>query len=207
MPESASGSEPAEVRAFVALPRDPTWAESARLFVEAMLPVSPHTSWSRTDTWHVTVKFVGRAPAADLETFARSLALLAAAVPAGDLRTDGAAVFPPRGPTRVLGLGFARTRALEDLEAFAAAAEKEARTLGLQPEDRAFRPHVTLARMRAPWPREAVDFFRRAAAEWKFPDFEMRAGVLYGSRLARGGAVHTPIARWPFRATGEGASA
>ncbi len=207
MREAGSACDGPGVRAFVAVPRDRLWSESARLFVESMVPVSPHSAWSRPDSWHVTVKFLGHAPANALEAFARALAPVAAAVPTGSLRTEGAAVFPSRGPARVLGLGFARTRALEDLEAFAVAAEGEARTLGLQQEDRGFRPHVTLARVRAPWPHDAVDRFRRAAAEWKFPDFEMRAGVLYGSRLARGGAVHTPIARWPFRATGAGASA
>ncbi|MEP7131931.1 MAG: RNA 2',3'-cyclic phosphodiesterase [Acidobacteriota bacterium] len=202
-PETAAQT----IRAFVAVPRDPLWSESARQFVETLRPGCPAASWTRPSGWHLTLKFLGDAPADSLETFARRLAPVARAVPAGALKPGPSTVFPSRGPARVLGLGFARTRTLEDLEALAGAAETLARGLGLQREDRAFHPHATLARVRAPWPREAVDRFRREAAEWKFPDFAVSACVLYGSRLAPGGAVHTPVAEWPFARNGAGAGA
>ena len=207
MPEAGSAGAAPALRAFVAVPRDPFWSESARQFVETLRPVSPDAAWTRPAAWHLTLKFLGDASADALETFAHALSPAVTALPPGTLRVEGATVFPPRGAARVLGLGFARARTLEDLEALAFAAEREARSLGLQREERAFHPHVTLARVRSPWPREAVDRFRRAAAEWKFPDFPVRASVLYRSRLAPGGAVHTPIAEWPFGATGAGATA
>ncbi len=202
-PETAAQT----IRAFVAVPRDPLWSESARQFVETLRPGCPAASWTRPSAWHLTLKFLGDAPAGSLETFARRFAAAAGAVPAGALGPGAATVFPPRGPARVLGLGFARTRTLEDLEALAGAAETSARSLGLQREDRALHPHVTLARVRAPWPREAVDRFRRGAAEWEFPDFAVGACVLYASRLAPGGAVHTPISEWLFARDGARAGA
>ncbi|MEO8190741.1 MAG: RNA 2',3'-cyclic phosphodiesterase [Acidobacteriota bacterium] len=207
MPDIADRAAALTVRAFVAVPRDPLWSESARQFVETVRPTCPDSAWTRPSAWHLTLKFLGDAPADSLETFALRFAPAAAAVPAGALRPGGPIVFPPRGPARVLGLGFARTRTLEDLEALAGAAETLARGLGLQREDRAFHPHATLARVRAPWPREAVDRFRRKAAEWTFPDFAVSACVLYGSRLAPGGAVHTPVAEWLFARDGAGAGA
>ena len=108
---------------------------------------------------------------------------------------------------RVLGLGFARTGWLEDLDGLASTAEREARRLGLKREDRAFHPHVTLARIQTRWRSDAVERFRRAAGEWNLPEFRAQACVLFGSRLGPGGAVHTPLSEWPFRAAGRGATA
>ncbi len=195
------------MRVFVAVPRDPAWSESARAFVATLRPASPDAAWTRPAAWHLTIKFLGNAPAKALEIFARALEPAATALPSGTLIAGPATVFPPRGPARVLGLGFERTLTLEALETFAAAAELEARSLGLQREERPFHPHVTFARLRSAWPPQAVERFRRAASQWRFPEFPVRACVLYASRLEPGGAVHTPIAEWPFAGAGAGATA
>ncbi len=114
------------------------------------------------------------------------------------LEPGGAAVFPERGRPRVLGLGFAPTADLEALRALAEAAETVVRLAGLPPEDRPFHPHVTLARLRDPWPAPAVETFRREAGEWDLPPWKVRACVLFESRLDPGGAVHTPLRTLPF---------
>jgi 2'-5' RNA ligase len=52
---------------------------------------------------------------------------------------------------------------------------------------------VTLARIRSPWPREAVEKFRREADAWSLPPFRLSAVVLYESRLGPSGASHIPL--------------
>ncbi|MCA1579885.1 MAG: RNA 2',3'-cyclic phosphodiesterase [Acidobacteria bacterium] len=211
MPEARSAQPRAAdgpaVRAFLAIPRDPAWGESAARLVEALRPTSPDAAWTRPESWHVTIKFLGDGTPEALEDFSRALAPAASAVRSGALFPGGATVFPSRGPARVLGLGFARSASLEDLEGLASAAEREARRLGLKQEDRPFHPHVTLARLPSRWPRDAVERFRRVAGEWKVPAFRAAACVLFGSRLGPRGAVHIPLAEWAFRADGAGATA
>jgi 2'-5' RNA ligase len=189
------------IRAFLALPPDPEWGESALGLVEELRPVSPPASWTRPAACHLTLKFLGGATREALASFAEGIARPASETDPGLLPPAGGAVFPPRGPARVLAAGFAPSPALSGLERLAAAAEALSRRLGLEREDRPFRPHVTLARLRRRWPAAAIDRFRQAAASWPLPAWKARRCVLYASRLGPSGAVHTELATWPFGAS------
>lgn len=189
------------VRAFLAIPADPGWSEAASGLVSELRPQSPPASWTRPSAWHLTVKFLGTASRDALEAFGRAIGSAAGSLAPGELSSAGAAVFPASGPPRVLAVGFAPGPALESVRSLASAAESEARRAGLEREDRPYRPHVTLARLKnrkSRWPREAVERFREAAASAPFPGFPVRSCVLYASRLDPAGAVHTALAEWPF---------
>jgi 2'-5' RNA ligase len=190
------------VRAFFALPPDPEWGESALSLVEALRPVSPPASWTKPSSWHLTLKFLGQATREALASFAEAMRGAASEASGGVLPSGGPAVFPGRGPARVLGVGFAPSAALSSVERLAARAEREARLLGLESEDRPFRPHVTLARLRARWPAAAVERFRSTVAAWPLPGWRMQRCVLYASRLGPAGATHTEIAHWPLKGEG-----
>jgi 2'-5' RNA ligase len=86
-------------------------------------------------------------------------------------------------------------------------AEDAARRVGADREDRPFRPHVTFARLRRPWPRAAVATYEREVGGWAFPLWPVRGCVLYSSRLGPEGAVHTPLAEWSFAENVPSASA
>ena len=191
-------TEAETVRAFLALPPDPEWGASARGLVEELRPVSPPASWTRPSSWHLTLKFLGQATREALLAFAEAIATPASEAAPGELPSGGPAVFPSRGPARVLAAGFAASPALSALEGLAAAAEASSRRLGLEREERPFRPHVTLARLRAKWPASAVERFRGTTAAWPLPPWKARRCVLYASRLGPGGAVHTELAEWPL---------
>jgi 2'-5' RNA ligase len=154
------------------------------------------------------VHFLGEISQAQAAAFSEDIATRAAAVPEGDLVADGAVVFPPRGAARVLGVGFAPTSFTGALGELAeAAASLAPNTRGPKPEARRFRPHVTFARIRRPWPPAAVEQYRSAVGEWRVSAWRARSCVLYRSRLDPGGAVHTPIQSWSFAAAALGAPA
>src|SRR5512141_321195 len=197
----------AAVRAFLALPTDPAWAASASEFVASLGCELPRASWTRPSAWHLTIKFLGEAPREALEAFAREIAPGASATVPGDLAPGGATVFPPRGPAKVLGIGFAPSAALDGLATLAAAAEAASRRLSLAREDREFHPHITLARVKDRWPRDPVARYRERAAAWRFPAWRARSCVLYASRLDAAGAVHTPLAEWAFEGAAAGVPA
>jgi len=123
------------------------------------------------------------------------------------LPPGGPVVFPPHGRPRVVGVGFAAGPAAGALADAARTAERAARAIGAEPEERPYRPHVTLARLREPWDRGSVDAFREAAGAWPFPDWRVRSIVLYASRLDPSGAVHTPLKEWPAEAALRGTTA
>ena len=186
------------MRVFLALPRDRMWIESAREFVSRARKNSPDASWTREESWHVTLKFLGEIDAAMAREYAASIAPHALAALAGEMPRGEAVVFPPRGPARVVGVGFGPSPVLESVAELASRAEAAARALGLPSEDRGFHPHVTLARIRRPWPPASVEEFRTEAGSWAFPAWHTRSVVLYESRLGREGATHTPLEEWSF---------
>lgn len=192
------------MRVFLAVPADAGWVDSARRLVDRLRTDSPNASWTRPESWHVTLKFLGETSEDDAERFADAFGEAAARAPGGSLAPGGALLLPHSGRPRVLGVGFASdSSALAALGSLARAAESAFRGLGGAAEDRPFHPHVTLARLRSPWPRPAVDAYRRAADEWAFPAWPVRTCVLYRSRLASSGAVHVPLREWALAPAAE----
>ncbi len=191
------------VRAFLAVPTDPGWGESARAFMADVRSGLPEASWTRPESWHLTLKFLGEVSRGVLSRFAAAVGSASARVAALSLPTRGSVVFPPRGPARVLGVGFVLEGEAAGLATLAREAEDGARALGLAAERRPFLPHVTLARLRRPWPGAAVARFCEAADAWAFPAWPVRSCILYESRLSSEGAVHTPVGQWALGVAGE----
>jgi 2'-5' RNA ligase len=171
-----------------------------RLFVALELPADARSAlagWAAVaapaamrrvpaDNLHVTLAFLGARTAADAEAVAGLLDGLAR--PLGELAVDGALWLPPRRPG-VLAVALRAGPALAELHADLAGALADA--IGFEPERRALRPHVTVARA----PR---DVRLRAAAPDPPPPaliLEPEALVLYRSHTGPGGARYEPLAR------------
>ena len=149
--------------------------------------------WVRPEGVHVTLRFLGevapdRLP--ELSPLWREVA--ATSVPA-EVEVGGLGTFPPRGRPRVLWVGL-RDRSGGSLAACAAALEAAARGAGFPPEERAFAPHLTLARAAAgAGPRRPEP---RGAALGVFRAEEI---TLFRSVPGRGGAAYTALERYPLR--------
>lgn len=136
--------------------------------------------------WHLTLRFLGEIDQVTVER-------LLAAIDQADLGARfklalrGLGAFPrPRKATVVwLGVTEGRDR-LEDLADVAEAAAVDA---GVGPEDRPFRPHLTLSRVR---PEEDVTGLVEAGIDlgvgWRCESI-----VVYRSQLGRGGARYEPL--------------
>ena len=181
------------MRAFLAVPPDPAWTARVVDLLGPLRPSMPPASWTRPETWHLTLRFFGDIEPEAAERCAEETFLAAGRSAGGELPFGGSVAFPPRGRPRVMGLGFARSPGLAELETLAREAEAAARRAGAEPEDRGYHPHVTLARIRSPWPHGAVERFRREADAWDLPPFRLSGVVLYQSRLGPAGATHTPL--------------
>jgi len=174
------------------------WGESAKGLVERLRSALPAASWTKPESWHLTLKFLGDVRRSALEEFGTAIAEACAEAVAGEIQAQGAVVFPPHGEARVLGVDFVPSEALNSISQVAAAADRAAVGLGVEREKRKFRPHVTLARLRHRWPADAVTSFREAVGGWGFPPWQARSCVLYESRLRPDGAIHTPLSEWSF---------
>ena len=150
------------------------------------------SQWSDPDQFHITLRFIGEVSKAQAVQYEEALA----DVHAGPVHCDpyGLDVLPSRRSPRVLMLGLERTDSMMELyEAVSDALEVE----GLDPEDRKYRPHVTIARLEDVKPNEVHEFLR-AHEDITFPAYEAERFVLYESTLRPDGAIHEPQAFYPL---------
>lgn len=94
---------------------------------------------------HLTLKFLGEVPEPEVAAVGACIASVARRHEPFALRIGGLGGFPSLERPRVLWLGV---QAPPVLGALQAALEKELEALGFAPEDRPFRPHLTLGRVR-----------------------------------------------------------
>lgn len=97
------------------------------------------------ENWHVTLRFVGQI---DQVAYERWLSSLDARVAAGKLRMalGGLGAFPRPPKATVLWIGVEGDRVAD----LAADVDDAAVAAGLEAEERPYRPHLTLARVRPP---------------------------------------------------------
>src|SRR5215213_1881756 len=174
-------------RLFVAI-RPPEHVRD--LLIDAM-DDSPDFRWQDEEQLHLTLRFVGevdRHVAADL---ADSLGRVRS--PRFSARIKGVGSFDHRAS----GALWAGVEPKEPLATLAAKVERVCQHVGLEPERRAFHPHITLARWKGRRTRELADFLDRKRRLGSEP-FEVHAFALFESRLSRHGAHYEEVASYPL---------
>ena len=56
-----------------------------------------------------------------------------------------------------------------------------------------FRPHLTMMRIRDPWPPACIETFRSALRNHESAPFTVDRVTLFSSKLGPTGAIHTPL--------------
>jgi 2'-5' RNA ligase len=146
--------------------------------------------WQEDEQLHLTLRFVGEVERPLAEDLAAALASLRFAPFA--VRIAGVGRFDHRRR----GALWAGVEPRAPLAALAAKVERVCVGVGLPPEQRAFHPHVTLAR----WGRGAgasLDPFLARHAALRSDAFTIEAVTLYESRLGRDGAHYEAVADYP----------
>jgi 2'-5' RNA ligase len=157
------------------------------LLIDAM-DDSPDFRWQDDEQLHLTLRFVGEVDRPVAEDLAAALGQVRAA--AFDLRISGVGRFEQRNS----GALWAAVEPKAPVAALAAKVERTCLSVGLEPERRAFHPHITLARWKGRRTREVHDFLdRRALASDPWPVTEF---TLFESHLSRHGAHYEELERY-----------
>ncbi|MEO5938975.1 MAG: RNA 2',3'-cyclic phosphodiesterase [Sphingomonas sp.] len=108
----------------------------------------------------------------------------------------GVGAFDKKGRADALWAGVAPHDALAPLHK---KVDQALVRIGLEPERRAYLPHITLARLpRAASADPAIEQWRARHAALSSEPFAPDALILYESRLGRDGASYDPVARFPL---------
>jgi RNA 2',3'-cyclic 3'-phosphodiesterase len=172
-------------RLFVAI-RPP---EAIRdLLIDAM-DDSPEFRWQSDEQLHLTLRFIGEVERPIAEDLAAALSRIRAEP--FELRIDGIGRFEQRNS----GALWAGVEPKTPVAALAAKVERACQAVGLEPERRAFFPHVTLARWKGRRSREVHDFLLRRRGLVS-PPFEVSEFALFESHLSRHGAHYEEAATY-----------
>jgi 2'-5' RNA ligase len=105
-------------------------------------------AWNRDGGFHLTLKFIGEIPRGRVERLSLAAKRATSNLSSFNLTVTGAGAFPKKGSPRVLWLGIDdRTGQLAKLHA---RLEQECALEDFTKGDRAFHPHLTIARLRKP---------------------------------------------------------
>lgn len=151
----------------------------------------PGVRWINTDDLHLTLRFAGDIDKGQARELAHFMAGID--VPAFEMRLEGVGTFGAKDP-RSMWAGVAAGRELETL---ARACERAARNAGLKPEGRAFKPHVTIARLNKPR-IEALTRFLTRHARFRSQSFIVSRFVLFSSKPMVGGGPYVVEEAFPL---------
>jgi 2'-5' RNA ligase len=144
-------------------------------------------SWSRPENVHLTLKFFGNVPKEKLTRISDVAARIAREFSSFVVRIGGTGVFP-----KVLWIGVEDPsgRLTELQHRF----EEECAKEGFAKEDRAYKPHLTIARLRRP---EGARQLAQTHSKTKFDFIEIRVSefAVFRSQLSPKGSIYTVISK------------
>jgi 2'-5' RNA ligase len=188
------------VRLFVAAGLPADLRERFVLLQEVLARAHLPVRWVRPDGIHLTLKFLGETEQPRLGELKAVLREAGRDVGPFSLEAAGAVPFPERGAPRLIWV-----KVLGDIPAaqrLAGAIDAATSRIGFPSENREFRPHLTLGRVKGPargdWRSRIEEAGPRASGGFEVTDY-----ILFESRLGPGGAVYTPLERF---ALGRGAA-
>ena len=189
------------MRLFVAIEIDPSVTQALAEFSTTLrrrahtLAPSARIGWVNPEQLHVTSRFVGDVNDEKAAAIAGAL-LEPLEVDPFELELAGAGAFPERGAPRVLWAGIAA--GIDKVTAVEAEVSGRLAVCGVAREDRPYRPHVTLARVREPEGLRSSALFE-ALADRRFGTSRVEAITLFQSRTSPKGAVYMPLHRTRLR--------
>lgn len=154
-------------------------------------------SWVRPEGIHLTLKFFGDMAAEDIQPISEVVSRQAAETRPLHLNIKGLGVFPGIRRPRVLWLGVggevARLIALQGV------LDQGFETCGIKKEERPFRAHLTLARIKSPQGLSGLDKVLEEKEAESAGSFEAKGLILFKSDLTPKGAIYTVLADFPFQ--------
>jgi 2'-5' RNA ligase len=166
--------------------------------------------WSPIKNLHLTLRFLGDTTPHQRQQVQTRLEEVAATTTPFMLHVDangqGLGGFPNLRQPRVLWVGLGGE--LEALGQLQTQIEAMAQALGFAPEEKAYTPHLTLARAARTADRrvlsqvgQAIDDYAQQSIHTEMLSFEADQVIFYQSELGAGGSRYTALARLPFAGT------
>jgi len=153
-------------------------------------------SWSRVENIHLTLKFFGNVEVKRIARISEAAQRVARQFSTFQIGVGETGVFPRPSRPQVLWIGVNDPSG--QLSALQEKFENECAAEGFEKENRAYRPHLTIARLRKP---EGARQLANAHLQMKFEpvDVELKELVVFRSELSPKGSKYTVISAADLR--------
>ncbi|GMU24760.1 MAG: hypothetical protein AMXMBFR13_48320 [Phycisphaerae bacterium] len=185
------------MRCFIAIELDPDTRERLTELQNQLSGIERAVRWTRADQLHLTLKFFGDVSDADVAQVCRIAQDVAAQIPAFDLIVRGTGCFPPGGNVRIVWAGLPDPP--PELVACQQTLEEAYVPLGFPKENRPFRPHLTLGRVKDPGLSRRIREAVQTHESFSAGSFTASELVVFQSILSPKGPEYTPLAHAAFR--------
>lgn len=179
------------IRSFLAIELPSTIQTKIGKIEEDAKATSADVRWVSPGRIHLTLKFFGNIEESKIDSIAAAIRGPASAAKPFHLNVRGTGAFPNLRNPRVIWIG------LVDEEGHLAALQKEVEssleTIGFEPEDRPFRPHLTLGRVKSSRGKEELARCVEKYREEEIGSFQVERIVLFKSDLTPAGPIYTPL--------------
>ena len=193
------------IRAFLAiLPPEDILQAMSRLQEKLKREVSGRISWTRPEGRHLTLKFFGDVSMEDVDKISAAVQNRVASGLSLNLKVEKLGVFPDARKPRILWCGMAGD--VTKLSVLQKQLDTDFDALGFPKDDRPFRAHLTLARIKDPHGVSGIGEALAKHGAFAAGEFICRELVLFQSRLTPQGAIYTKLAAFPTTKGTQGTS-
>jgi 2'-5' RNA ligase len=192
---------PSSIRAFVSIALSPFLLgeiEKWQRQIQSTLP-GEGVRWTRREQLHLTLKFFGNVAADQVQELTAALQRAAEGIRPLRLSLAGLGCFPTGQRPNVIWVGVAGE--LAELETLQRRIDDETGAYGSHSEDREFRPHLTVGRVKAsPSQARAIGEVVRQTRVGCLGDWLVAEVELIQSTLRPQGSIYTRLVTLPLRA-------
>lgn len=178
------------VRTFIAIELSQEIKDALEYIENNLRTKISGVKWVRPENIHLTLKFLGHVRIDTLESVKIVLTETAKNAKPFTIRLSSPGAFPSVNGPRVIWIGIDKgNKESVDMANFI---EEKTAVLGIEKENRAFHPHLTLARVNF---LKDKYLLKNAFSSLKIPPVEMAASklTLFQSTLTREGSIYTVL--------------
>jgi 2'-5' RNA ligase len=187
------------IRSFIAIDLPEETRKALAAVQEQLKQSRARVRWVRTNSIHLTLKFLGNIHPAQVEDIALAVAEEIRDHPPITLRAAGLGAFPSRRKPRVIWIGMEGE--VQRLTRIQARVENALEPLGFVREKRPFQPHLTIGRVKDRSRLQALIDAMATLDMEPFNSFDADEIILYKSDLRPTGAIYTKLHRMPLAAS------
>lgn len=184
------------IRTFIAIDIPRSTQEALDQVITEFRKTGAAVTWVKPGRMHLTLKFLGNVPEEKIDAISQAMTGAAEQSTSFVLRPVGCGAFPSMKNMRIVWVGLQGD--LDLLKHFHRRLEEALEVLGFDREQRSFKPHLTLGRVKGAKHAEALRQAVLSQQDFALEAFDVLELVMYKSDLRPEGAHYTPLFRARF---------